>query len=156
MASRTEQLSVALRTIGFAGRADADQWARTVGLTRQQGRTLGYIEAHQQRGVIARELAEMSGTTPASVTSLLQGLEDRGLITRTPSPDDSRIKLLAVTDEGSRIIEGFDDEMKAAQDRLYAPLSADEQELLLALLTRVIEGNALQEAPEPPQRGRTP
>jgi MarR family transcriptional regulator, repressor for mepA len=154
MTSRAERLLTAIRTLGFAQRASADEWVRDSGLTRQQGFTLGYIEEHQDRGVIARELSEMSGTTPASVASLLQGLEDRGYITRTPSPDDSRVKLLTITPEGSRLIEGFDEEMRSAQDRIFASLDPDEQDQLLALLERIITDAELPTGPPPPERGR--
>jgi MarR family transcriptional regulator, repressor for mepA len=154
MSSRAEQINNAIRTIAFAQRAAADEWVRESGLTRQQGFTLGYIEEHQDRGVIARELSEMSGTTPASVASLLQGLEDRGYITRTPSPRDSRVKLLTITAEGSRLIEGFDDAMRSAQDRIFASLSLDDQDRLIALLERVITDAELPTGPPPPERGR--
>ncbi|KAA9394768.1 MarR family transcriptional regulator [Kocuria coralli] len=148
MTDRVERFSAAIRTIGFAERAVADEWVRQSGLTRQQAFTIGYIEEHQDRGVIAREISEMSGTTPASVASLIQGLEDRGLITRTPSPEDSRVKLLAVTDEGVRLTEGFDDAVRQAQAQVLASLSDEEQEQLVALLDRVVAsidtGSALQ------------
>jgi MarR family transcriptional regulator, repressor for mepA len=153
MSSKAEQLTVAIRTLGFAQRAAADAWVRTSGLTRQQAFTLGYIEEHQDRGVIARELAEMSGTTAASVTSLIQGLEERGLVVRTPSPGDSRVKLLSITPEASALIEGFDDEMYAAQDRMFAPLSDPEKDQLLALLTRITSAIDQTDIPQaPPDR----
>lgn len=149
----TEALMRAIRTLGFAQRAAGDEWVRGSGLTRQQAFTLGYLEAHQDREVIARELAEISRTTPASVTSLLQGLEDRGYIVRTPSPEDSRAKLVSITPDGARLIAGFDQEMRTAQERLFDPLTADEQRQLLILLRRIIDDNDLPEAPVAPQRG---
>src|SRR6478752_841599 len=109
MTSRTERLGELVRTVAFAGRAAAEVWVRDSGLTRQQAFTLGYLGQNRDRDVIARELAEMSGTTPASVTSLLQGLEERGYVTRTSSPGDARVKLVRVTDEGARVVSGFDD-----------------------------------------------
>ena len=153
MSTKAEQISTLIRSVAFAQRASADDWVRSSGLTRQQGFTLGYIEENQDRGVIARELAEASGTTAASVASLLQGLEERGYITRKPSPDDSRIKLLAVTPEGSRLIDGFDDEMTAATERLFGALSAAEQDQLIAMLSRITEA---ADAPviQPPDRKR--
>jgi len=153
MTTRAEQISTLIRSIGFAQRASADEWVRTSGLTRQQGFTLGYIEENQDRGVIARELAETSGTTAASVASLLQGLEERGYITRMPSPDDSRVKLLSVTAEGSRLIDGFHDEMTAATERLFGALSPAEQDQLITLLGRITETS---DAPviRPPDRRR--
>lgn len=148
-----ERLTTAIRTLAFAQRGAADEWVRNSGLTRQQAFTLGYIEEHQDRGVIARELSEMSGTTPASVTSLLQGLEERGLITRTPSPDDSRVKFVRATAEGSRLVAGFDDAMNAAQDRVFTPLDSEERETLLALMQKIIDGSQLPVVVPPPVRG---
>ena len=156
MTTMTERLNTLFMSIAFAGRASADDWVRNSGLTRQQGFALGFIEENQDRGVIARELAEMSGTTPASVASLLQGLEDRGYITRTPSPNDSRVKLLTVTAEGSRLIEGFEEEMSAAQVRLFSGLSSAEQEQLVTLLERIVETADVPVVTAPPRRGETP
>ncbi len=140
-----ESLTTAIRNASFAQRTAAEEWVRHSGLTRQQAFTLGYIEEHEGRGVIARDLARMSGTTPASVTSLLQGMEDRGLITRVPSPKDSRVKLLSVTAEGSRLVEGFDEAMHKAQQDFFAPLNRDEQEQLLALLERCVDESGVTE-----------
>ena len=156
MKTRAEQLNTLFTSIAFAGRASADEWVRNSGLTRQQGFALGYIQENQDRGVIARELSQMSGTTPASVASLLQGLEDRGYITRTPSPSDSRVKLLTVTAEGSRLIEGFEEEMSAAQVRLFSGLSSAEQEQLVTLLERIIETANVPLMTAPPRRGEAP
>jgi len=138
MTSRTERLSELVRSVAFAGRAAAEVWVRDSGLTRQQAFTLGYLEQNRDRDVIARELAEMSGTTPASVTSLLQGLEERGYVTRTSSPGDARVKLVRVTAEGARVVAGFDESMNAEQRKLFATLDTAEQDQLIALLERVV------------------
>lgn len=137
MKSRVERLSELVRTAAFAGRAAAEEWVRDSGLTRQQAFALGYLEQNRDRDVIARELAEMSGTTPASVTSLLQGLEERGYITRTASPGDARVKVVRVTDEGVRVVAGFDEAMAAEQRKLFSGLSTAEQDQLIALLERL-------------------
>lgn len=153
MTAESVRFATLIRTIAFAQRAAADQWVQGSGLTRSQAFTLGYIQSHQERGVIARELARMSGTTPASVTSLLQGLEDRGLITRTASPDDSRVKLISVTAEGARLVAGYDDEVNAANDRLFDVLDAGEQQTLLALLQRIADEAEPPSRDAPPPRG---
>ena len=85
--NKAEEIQQPIRILGFAARQAADDWVRSSGLTRQQAFTLGYIERQQDRGVMAREIAEMSGTTAASVASLIQGLEDRGYLTRDPVPE---------------------------------------------------------------------
>ncbi|WP_313539710.1 MarR family winged helix-turn-helix transcriptional regulator [Leifsonia aquatica] len=153
MTSRTERLADLLRTILFAQRAAGEEWIRQSGLTRSQSFTLAYLDENQDRGVIARELAEMSGTTPASVTSLLQGLEERGYITREPSPTDSRVKLIRATAEGSRVVSGFDEVMTAAQERIFAVLDDADQDALIALLQPLAD--SIVEAGDAPPPGTT-
>jgi MarR family transcriptional regulator, repressor for mepA len=138
MTSRTERLTELIRAVAFAGRAAAEEWVRDSGLTRQQAFTLGFLEQNQDRDVIAREIAEMSGTTAASVTSLLQGLEERGYITRTSSPGDARVKVVRITPEGAETVAGFDESMAAEQRKLFAALGTADQDALIALLERLV------------------
>ncbi len=155
MTSRTERLADLLRSLLFAQRAAGEEWIKESGLTRSQAFTLGYLDEHQDRGVIARELAEMSGTTPASVTSLLQGLEERGYITRETSPTDSRVKLIRTTAEGSQVIAGFDTAMAEAQEKQFAALDDTAQDALIALLERVATASGADEHTlAAPPRGR--
>lgn len=156
MTSRTERLADLLRTILFAQRAAGEDWIRESGLSRSQSFTLAYLDENQDRGVIARELAEMSGTTPASVTSLLQGLEERGYITREPSPTDSRVKLIRTTAAGSQVVSGFDDAMTAAQERIFAVLDDADQDALIALLQPLADSLVESGDAPPPstERGR--
>ncbi|WP_439951702.1 MarR family transcriptional regulator [Actinomadura kijaniata] len=42
---------------------------------------------------------------PASVTNVIGRLEQRGLVTRAPSPDDRRVVLAAITDAGRALAE---------------------------------------------------
>ncbi|WP_052460328.1 MarR family winged helix-turn-helix transcriptional regulator [Microbacterium gorillae] len=133
-----EQITTAVRAVSFAQRDLMMEAIGETDLTPQQAMSLGYIEANHERGVIAKDLAAVSHTTPASVASLLQGLEDRGLITRAPSPTDSRVKLITPTAAGFRVVAGFDEKMAAAQKRLYSSLSETEQSELLGLLNRLV------------------
>lgn len=128
-----------LRMIQFKQMQHANNWIKARGLTVEQGRTLGYIEAHQDRdgGVIMRELAEMSRTTPASVSSLVKGLEQRGLLEVRPDPADSRRKLLYVMPAARGMTEGWDRMVDELEQRMLAPLSTAERETLLDLLARM-------------------
>ena len=74
MTSRIDRLTELVRGVAFAGRAAAEEWVRDSGLTRQQAFTLGYLEQNRHRDVIARELAEMSGTTAGCACSMAQPL----------------------------------------------------------------------------------
>jgi MarR family transcriptional regulator, repressor for mepA len=128
-----------LRSIMFKQMQRSNAWIRDRGLTVEQGRTLGFIEANQDRegGVIMRELAEMSRTTAASVSSLVKGLEQRGLLERRSDPDDDRRKLLYVKPEGRGMTAGWDVMVDGIEQELLSPLTPDEQRTLLDLLGRI-------------------
>lgn len=124
-----------LRWIGFAQRKAADDWVRARGLSMEQGFTLGWLIDHP--GSIQRDIAEMSRTSAASVSSLLQGLERRGLIERRTEGGDERSKRVYATDAGAELVAGFESAMTAADETILAPLSDDERAALRDLLLKI-------------------
>jgi DNA-binding MarR family transcriptional regulator len=124
-----------LRWIAWAQRQAGMDWIRARELTHEQAFVLGYLVQHP--GSIQRDIAQVSRTTPASVSSLLQGLERRGLVERRTEPGDERSKRVYATDEGATLIAGFDTAMAAADDTILAPLDPAERATLHALLVKV-------------------
>jgi DNA-binding MarR family transcriptional regulator len=124
-----------LRWIGWAQMQAGMEFLRERDLSQQQGFTLGYLA--QNPGSMQREIAETSRTTAASVSSLLQGLERRGLIERRTEEGDERSKRVYATEAGATLIEGWDDAMEAVEDRILSPLDRDERAQLQALLEKV-------------------
>lgn len=134
-----EQIYSLMRRIGALQRREADDWVRETGLTMAQGMALGFIGAYGDQGVIARDIAEQTGTTAASVASLVKGLTERGYITRKPSPEDSRRKLLFVTEEGAALLRDFEDTVNGAIHGQFDVLTKAEQKQLVTLLQRVAD-----------------
>jgi DNA-binding MarR family transcriptional regulator len=133
-------LSELLRNIGIKMRNRGDEFTRTLPLTYAQARTIGYIdhiEEHEHRGVIQRELAEISGTSAASVSSLIDGLEKAGYVERRPSPEDARRKEIFVLPKAKGLTQGFDRLMEQTERDLLDILTPAEQATLLSLLTRI-------------------
>ncbi|HWD61260.1 MAG TPA: MarR family transcriptional regulator [Humibacter sp.] len=131
-----------LRWIGWAQRKAAEDWIRERGITMEQGFALGYLE--NEPGAIQRDIARMTRTSAASVSSLLQGLERRGLIERRTENGDERSKRVYATDAGIELIAGFEDAMLAADDTILAPLTTAERKQLDILLKKITA-----ELPEP-------
>ena len=96
---------------------------------------LGYLV--QNPGAIQRDIARVSRTSASSVSSLLQGLERRGLVERRTEGGDERSKRVYATPAGSELIAGFDAAMAAADDTILAPLTRAERATLHALLTKI-------------------
>jgi DNA-binding MarR family transcriptional regulator len=110
-------------------------WIRARELSHQQGFALGYLV--QNPGAMQRDIAKVSRTSAASVTSLLQGLEARGLIERRSEHGDERSKRVYATAAGSELIAGFDTAMAAVEETILAPLNEAERDTLHALLTKI-------------------
>lgn len=81
--------------------------------------------------------AKFSMTNP-TVTGLVQKLEAKDLVKRTPHPDDKRSKVLALTDRAM----GIKDELLALADSLERQmtnnLAASECDQLASLLTKML------------------
>ncbi|WP_448629111.1 MarR family winged helix-turn-helix transcriptional regulator [Cellulomonas soli] len=124
-----------LRWIGWAQRKAAEDWVRARDLTHEQGFVLGFLVDHP--GTVQRDIAQVSRTSAASVSSLLQGLERRGLVERRTQPGDERSKRVAATPQGAELVAGFAEAMAAVDETILAPLDADERATLHTLLTKI-------------------
>lgn len=124
-----------MRWIGWEQKKAGEEWIRERELSHSQSFALGYLVKNP--GSIQRDVAEVTRTTPASVSSLLQGLEGRGLIERRTEAGNERSKRVYATAAGAELIKGFDEAMAATEAQLIAPLSADEQHHLQSLLTKI-------------------
>jgi DNA-binding MarR family transcriptional regulator len=79
---------------------------------------------------------------PASVTNLIDGLEQQGYVRREPHPTDRRTTLASITPEGRRQAQAATDAMHAIRFGIAA-LGKSELEDMTALLrkVRVAEGD---------------
>ena len=141
MISRATEIANLIRQVGIAHRTKANEWIADASLTPDQAFALGHIVDNQDNGVIARDLAEVTRTKPASVANLVKGLETRGLITRAPSPTDSRIKLIHPTELGTQLHADFKDTLGKADEDIFGSLTPAEQDQLIALLERITENS---------------
>ena len=124
-----------VRWIGWAQMKASEDWIRERGLSRAQSFVLGYLL--QNPGANQRDIAEVSRTTAASVSSLLQGLERRGLVERRTEDGNERTKRVYATPEGAELITGFEDAMADADESILAPLDEAERATLQSILTKI-------------------
>ena len=124
-----------LRWIGWAQRKAGEDWIREREISFEQGFVLGYLV--QNPGSIQRDIAQVSRTSAASVSSLLQGLERRGLVDRRTEGGNERSKRVYATPEGVELISGFDAAMAATEETILAPLDEAERPSLHSLLTKI-------------------
>jgi DNA-binding MarR family transcriptional regulator len=82
-------------------------------------------------------ISERRIVSTASVTSLLDTLERRGLVIRLPDPDDRRRLLVRLTDEGQRVVDEYLPEVVALQTAVMGRISEPDRQRLLRSLAAI-------------------
>lgn len=90
-------------------------------------------------GLSGAELARRLLITPQGVQLALSALEGRGLVERKQDPRHGRILRAYLTEEGRSVASAVVADAIAAHEKVFGVLTAQEQETLRALLTRVVE-----------------
>jgi DNA-binding MarR family transcriptional regulator len=124
-------------------RAQAERLA-PLGLTPAQERALRVI-ARGDEPLRMTELADRLGIVPRSVTTVVDALEDAGLVRREVDPRNRRAILLRLTDRGTVVRDELRDARRRAAEDLFAPLSPDDRKTLGDLLTLLDVGDANRE-----------
>lgn len=93
-----------------------------LGLTPAQARALRVIVRADAPPRMA-ELATLLGVVPRSVTTLVDALEEAGLVTRTPDPANRRSTLVVPTAEGRAIRARMASVRREVAEEVLAPLS---------------------------------
>lgn len=101
-------------------------------LSPHQARALRVV--CERDGVRLSDLAEGLRIAPRSATEVADGLQERGLIQRTPDPGDRRAVILRPTDEGRRIRAQIDAAKAADSVELYARLPPADRATLARIL----------------------
>jgi MarR family transcriptional regulator for hemolysin len=91
-----------------------DAAAQHYGLTLPQWRVIGQLSLHD--GISQVALAGLTDTDPMTVSGLVERLETKGLVVRVADPDDSRAKIVKITDKAQAMVV----EMKRLADSVYA------------------------------------
>jgi DNA-binding MarR family transcriptional regulator len=82
-----------------------------------------------------QDLASALSLEKSSVTRLVQQLEQRGWVLRMRDARDNRLRLLRLSEEGTRIADMVQQHMSEAHAQLFDRLTPHEQEALLEGLT---------------------
>src|SRR4051812_34006091 len=85
------------------------------------------------------DLAEALHIAPRSATEVADGLQERGLVERTPDPGDRRAVILRPTGEGRRIRAEIDAARAADATELFARLPAADRAHLARILQTLTE-----------------
>lgn len=96
---------------------------------------------HHMPGQDQRTLARTIGFDTSTIGGVIDRLEKRGLMVRNASPDDRRVRLLTLTDEGQALLQAVIPAMLQAQQRILAPLAPEDRPRFMAMLQTLVQAN---------------
>ncbi|MBT2573129.1 MarR family transcriptional regulator [Bacillus sp. ISL-51] len=123
--------------IGLKLKKRADESIKDLGLNSQQGKIIDYIYKNQDKDLIQKDLADRFHLRGASITSMLQGLEKKGLIERKIPADNERQKNIYVLPKAVELIESFNQSFQKVEDEIIFGLTEEEQQTLNELLNKI-------------------
>lgn len=128
-----------------------DDALRETFLTTPQWGALGCMA--KNKGICGAELARVYHLTPQTMNTILQNLEQHGMIRREPHPTQGTVLSVFLTDKGHERLAEATRRVEAVQERMLSVLSTSEREQLIELLERcmgALEAGGLVSADDPP------
>ena len=107
------------------------------GLSPHQGRALLVVALTP--GLRPTDLAARLRIAPRSVTEVVDGLADAGLVERTPDPTDRRAVTLDLTSEGRAQVSAIRASREAVARTLFDTLSPHDRDQLRRILGVLVE-----------------
>ncbi|MCW2756289.1 MAG: MarR family transcriptional regulator [Nocardioidaceae bacterium] len=124
MAERGPTLLYLMKQVELAVRAELEALARPEGLTALQYTALTVLERHPD--LTSAHLARLSFVTAQSTADMVTTLLDRGLIERHRDPADRRRLVMALTPDGSRLLQRLRPQVAALEARMLAGVPDEE------------------------------
>ena len=105
------------------------------GLTATQFAALARL--YEQGPCAQNQLGRRAAMDVATIKGVVDRLREKGLVKTTPSPNDKRLTIVALTDIGKHRIRALTDVGHQITQDTLAPLSGADQKVLLRLLAKL-------------------
>jgi DNA-binding MarR family transcriptional regulator len=128
----------ALAQLSFTVHGLLEKSVAQYGASMPMARLLGIL---RDRTPTMNQLATLLELDKSSVTGLVTRAEKRGLVERTPSPDDRRAVHVTLTDAGRVLVTRVAAEFGAGVTELLGPLVADDRATLTRLAQVVLRAH---------------
>lgn len=144
----SDSVMIAMRKIIQAIDMNSKKLVKRVGLTGPQ---LVILQEITRMGeVTAGEIAQAVSLSQATVTGILERMENRGLLARRRSDRDKRRIMVSITKSGQQILEDAPPLMQEAFVERFSSLQEWEQTMILSALQRLVsimDAKTIQAAP---------
>jgi DNA-binding MarR family transcriptional regulator len=139
--SREQQATLGLLRTADAVKRSLAQVIEPYGITPQQYNVLRILRGAGAEGLPTLSIGERMIEQTPGVTRLVDRLERKGLVERTPCSKDRRRVFCRMTDKGLELLKELDDPVNRWDARSVSVLPPSELDSLIDLLDRVRASN---------------
>ena len=108
---------------------------RDSGLSLGQPKVLDFLKDHD--GAVQKDIAKGCNIEPASLSTILTGMEKSGLITRETNENNRRNLYIYMTDKGKAICEQVTEHFSQIEKKALSGFTEEEIENILTYLTKI-------------------
>ncbi|GEN48534.1 MarR family winged helix-turn-helix transcriptional regulator [Ligilactobacillus pobuzihii] len=132
-----KRFGVALQRTQNVLHRELDQYARTLGLTDTQMSIIDYLSSFpQDKSIYQKNIETEFNIRKSTATNILRLMEQKKLIIRTSSKQDSRLKKISLTPKAQKIEIKVNSFLNDSEKRIEEILGKEEkQELINELIT---------------------
>lgn len=106
-------------------------------LTSMHGWLIGYLYTNQNKEIFQRDIEAVSMLRRSSVTTMLQNMENNGLITREGVAQDARLKKIILTEKSIEMQKKIDKEINLIENQLKQGITDSELKTFFDILEKI-------------------
>ncbi|MEM7520878.1 MAG: MarR family transcriptional regulator [Pseudomonadota bacterium] len=130
-------VSFRLQMMVLIGERSARQWMEQMfGLSLNEWRMLALVQSRAP--CRAGEISDLLHMDKSQTSRVIKALESRGLMGNQPDPEDGRAVSLHLTEDGAMMLSKMFEEILRSNERILAPLDAEEAQAFHATLGKLI------------------
>ncbi len=132
-----------LKMVEHLAKRIGDEHLKQIDLTQSQADVIVLLAHESEKVFRQRDIESALNYSNPTVTGLINRLEQKGFIVRRVDPEDSRARIISLTDKALEIIEEIYESIRQTEQMLLDGFSEEEVELLQPLMSRIAK-NALR------------
>jgi len=132
-----------LKMVEHLAKRIGDEHLKKIDLTQSQADVIVLLAHESEKVFRQRDIESALNYSNPTVTGLINRLEQKGFIVRRVDPEDSRARIISLTDKALEIIEEIYESIRQTEQMLLDGFTEEEVEILQPLMSRIAK-NALR------------
>ena len=132
-----------LKMVEHLAKRIGDENLKQIGLTQSQADVIILLAHESDKVFHQRDIERALNYTNPTITGLLNRLEQKNFIVRQVDPNDSRARIIKLTDVALDVLEEIYQSIRQTEQMIFDGFSKEEMDILIPLMSRMAK-NALR------------